>query len=112
MQYMMLIYTDPAKTPDIGAKMNDAYLQFTKMVKEAGILRGGEALRPTTTATSVRVRGEKVETMDGPFAETRETLGGYYILDCTDLDEALKYAAMIPGAKLGTIEVRPVATFN
>ena len=112
MQYMMLIYTDPAKTPDIGSKMNDAYLAFTKMVKEAGILRGGEALRPTTTATSVRVRGEKVETMDGPFAETRETLGGYYILDCADLDEALKYAAMIPGAKLGTIEVRPVATFS
>lgn len=112
MQYMFLIYTDPAITPNIGKEMNDAYLAFTKMVKDAGVLRGGDALHPPHTATSVRVRGDKAETMDGPFAETKEALGGFYILDCKDLDEALHYARLIPGAKLGTVEVRPVVTFN
>jgi hypothetical protein len=92
--------------------MNEGYLKFTKMVKEAGVLLAGEALQPTTTATSVRVRGDKAETMDGPFAETKEQLGGYYILDCKDLDEALSYAKQIPGAQIGTIEVRPIAVFG
>jgi hypothetical protein len=112
MQYMFLIYTDPALTPNIGKEMNDAYFAFNRMVKEAGVFVAGDALRPTTTATSVRVRGDKTETMDGPFAETKEALGGYYILDCKDLDDALHYAALIPGAKLGTVEVRPVVVFN
>ena len=112
MQYMFLIYTDPAVTPDIGKAMNDAYMAFNRMVKDAGVFIAGDALRPTTTATSVRVRGDKTETMDGPFAETKEALGGYYILNCKDLDEALHYAALIPGAKLGTVEVRPIVVFN
>jgi hypothetical protein len=112
MQYMFLIYTDPVLTPNIGQAMNDAYFAFNRMVKDAGVFLAGDALRPTTTATSVRVRGDKTETMDGPFAETKEALGGYYILDCKDLDEALHYAALIPGAKLGTVEVRPVVVFN
>ena len=112
MQYMFLIYTDPALTPNLGSGMNDAYTAFNRIVSEAGALRGGDALHPSNTATSVRVRGDKVETMDGPFAETKEALAGYYILDCKDLDEALHYAALIPGAKLGTVEVRPIYKFN
>ena len=71
-----------------------------------------DALQPTTTATSVRVRDGKTITTDGPFAETKEQLGGYYLLDCKDLDEALEFAAKIPGAKIGSIEVRPVMVFD
>jgi hypothetical protein len=72
------------------------------------LLRGGDPLEGTETATTVRVRNGNVATTDGPFAETKEVLGGYYILDCKDLDEALGYAAKIPGAKNGAIEVRPI----
>jgi hypothetical protein len=75
-------------------------------------MRGGEALQPVETATSVRVRGGKAETMDGPFATTKEHLGGFYIIDVPDLDTALKYAAMIPSAAYGTVEVRPVMVFS
>lgn len=69
---------------------------------------GGNALQPVETATSLRLRDGKLETMDGPFAETKEHLGGYYLLECKDLDEAIKYAAMIPTARNGTVEVRPI----
>ena len=72
----------------------------------------GDALQSSTTATSVRKRGDKVETLDGPFAETREHLGGYYIIDCADLDQALHWAAQIPGAAYGTVEVRPLVVFG
>jgi hypothetical protein len=75
-------------------------------------LRGGEALKGIETATSVRMRGGQVETMDGPFAETREHLGGYYVLEVPDLDAALRYAALIPAAQFGTIEVRPLMDYN
>ena len=92
--------------------MNDAYFDLNKRMKAAGVMVGGDALQPATTATSVRKRGERVETMDGPFAETREHLGGYYILDCPDLDQALHWAAQIPGAAYGTVEVRPLVVFG
>ncbi len=112
MQYMALIYTDPALTPKMGASMNEAYMTVTKKMKEAGVMKAGDALQPTSTATSVRVRGGKIETMDGPFAETKEQLGGYYLLDCADLDEALNWAAQIPGAQYGTVEVRPIVVWE
>lgn len=112
MQYMALIYTDPSITPKMDAKMNDDYLQFTKRLKEAGVMKAGDALHPVAAATSVRVRVGKTETMDGPFAETKEHLGGYYLMECADLDEAIKWAAQIPGAKLGTVELRPIVVFG
>ena len=112
MQYMALIYTAPALPPPMGKAMNDDYFAYTRRVKEAGVMKAGDALQPVTTATSVRVRDGKVETIDGPFADTKEHLGGYYLLDCADLDEALKWAAQIPGAKYGTIEVRPIVVFG
>ncbi|MCF1710134.1 YciI family protein [Tabrizicola sp. J26] len=112
MQYMALIYTDPAKAPEMGEKMNGEYFELTKRMREAGVMRAGDALHPVSSATSVRVRGGKVETMDGPFAETKEHLGGYYLIDCADLDEAIKWAAQIPGAQFGTVELRPVVVFR
>src|SRR4051812_34948876 len=111
MRYLMLIYTPEttmAPAPAEGRKMMEAYATFTQEVRDNGMLQGGEALQPTTTATTVKVRnGERMIT-DGPFAETREQLGGFYLLNCKDLDEALDYAAKIPGAQLGSIEVRPI----
>jgi hypothetical protein len=112
MQYMALIYTDPSKTPPPGSNMNEAYFAFTAAAREAGVMKAGDALHPASTATSVRVRDGKVETMDGPFAETKEHLGGYYLFDCADLDEALKWAARIPSAAIGTIELRPVVVWS
>ncbi len=112
MKYMCLIYTDPNVTPTMGDKMNQAYFDLNRRMKEAGVMVAGDALHPTSTATSVRLRDGKVETMDGPFAETREHLGGYYINDCSDLDQALHWAAQIPGAAYGTVEVRPLVVFG
>ena len=116
MQYMCLIYSpegiEPQPgTPEFGPFMQ-AYMDFTEKVKTEGKLVAGDALQPTATATTVSVRGDKTTTVDGPFAETKEQLGGYYILDCEDLDEALSYAAMIPSAEHGRIEVRPVMIFD
>jgi hypothetical protein len=114
MKYLCLIY-DAAPTgpePEPGTPEFDAFMEPWVKVNEAfvaaGVMAGGEALLPPETATSVRVREGQTETMDGPFAETKERLGGYYMLDCADLDEAIRYAAMIPTAKHGTIEVRQV----
>lgn len=116
MQYMALIYTDPTLEPDYskgeGRKMMDGYTKFNETAGKAGVLKHGEALQKTTTATCVRVRKGKTETMDGPFAETKEQLGGYYLLDCKDLDEAIRYAAMIPGAQHGTVELRPIVVWG
>lgn len=116
MQYMCLIYTDEQTgpqpgTPEFGGYMQ-AYTEFTARVKEDGVFIAGDALQPVSTATTVTTAGGKTETMDGPFAETKEQLGGYYLLDCADLDAALKYAAMIPTAAHGRIEVRPVMVFD
>lgn len=116
MQYMLLIYDDEKKV----AAMTEAeqgpfmagYFEFTNGIKKSGHFRAGDALAPTSTATSVRVRDGKTLSTDGPFAETREQLGGYYLVEAKDLDEAISIAARIPSAKLGTIEVRPVVVFD
>jgi hypothetical protein len=112
MQYLALIYAAPENAPRYGspefAKMLADYTALTAAMKAEGIFVAGDGLKPVDTATSVRLRGGKAETMDGPFAETKEHLGGYYLIDVPDLDAALKFAARIPTAAYGTIEVRPV----
>jgi hypothetical protein len=116
MRYLLLIYNeeyDPATvSPEVWQTTTDAYNAFTKECRDRGVMEGGEALQPTTTATTVRIRDGKTLVTDGPFAETKEVLGGYYLLDVKDLDEALELAAMIPGAKDGSIEVRPIMEFG
>jgi hypothetical protein len=116
MQYLLLIYANEqeqaAYTPEQGQAMYVGYTTFTKDVKDAGNYIGGEALQPTAKATTVRVRDGKTLTTDGPFAETREQLGGYYLVEAADLDEAIKIAARIPDAKNGSIEVRPIMKFG
>jgi hypothetical protein len=116
MRYLMLIYSDETGMDQVTeaewAETMAAYNAFTDEVRQKGLLLGGEALHPTRTATTVRVRNGETMTTDGPFAETKEALGGYYMLNCKDLDEALEYAAKIPGAKVGSIEVRPIMEFN
>src|SRR5207237_2842722 len=87
--------------------MFGAYAEFTQRIISSGNMKAGDALQPTTTATTVRVRDGKTLSTDGPFAETKEQLGGYYLVEAKDLDEATKLAAGIPGAKSGSIEVRP-----
>ena len=110
MKYICLIYQPPldATTPDRD-DLHKAYWQYTQELQAAGKMLAGEALESVSTATTVRVRDGETLTTDGPFAETKETLGGYYVIDCKDLDEALAWAAKIPSATFGSIEVRPVA---
>jgi hypothetical protein len=86
----------------------EPWMEYTSALREAGVYIGGNALLPTTTATTVRVREGRTLTTDGPFAETKEQLGGYYLLDCNDLDEAIEWAAKIPSVGRGSVEVRPV----
>jgi hypothetical protein len=116
MKYMLLIYGDPALEPAFGtpefATMMAGFSALSDRMNTDGVLLGGEGLQGVETATSLRVRGGKVETMDGPFATTREHLGGYYIVDVPDLDAALAYAAMVPAAVWGTVEVRPLMDYN
>ena len=105
MRYMLLIYGDESLESDLDIT---PWLEYTRRVQEAGCYEAGAGLLPTETATTVRVRdGDRVVT-DGPFAETKEQLGGYYILNCSDLDEALDWAAQIPNVGEGSVEVRPV----
>ena len=112
MKYLALIYAEDGASPAHGSPEFDEYMggyyTATKVFEDTGIMRGGEALQHTSTATSVRVRDGKTETMDGPFAETKERLGGFYILECTDLDQAIEMATLIPDAKYGTVELRPI----
>lgn len=117
-RYAALIYVteddDPSDQATNDTVMAD-YNAFTAAVTAAGVIAGGEALEPTSTATTVHVdggKGGKVVHTDGPFAETKEVLGGFYLLDCADLDEALDWAAQIPGAWHGRVEVRPVVDFS
>ena len=116
MQYMLLIYGAPEVEPQYGtpafAEMMEGYAAASAKMVEDGVLRGGEGLQGVETATSLRIRGGRVETMDGPFAETREHLGGFYLIDVPNLDAALKYAAMIPSATCGTVEVRPAMDYK
>ncbi len=116
MQYLMLIYNEETNPPQPGTPEGDAYMNeymaFTEDVKQKNLMLGSNALEPVATATTVRVRDGKTEATDGPFAETKEQLGGYYLLDCKDLDEAIEYAAKIPSARAGSIEIRPVMLFD
>jgi hypothetical protein len=116
MNYMILIYTDPTKLPAYGSpefnEMMAGYGTMNQTMQADGVIRSGDGLEGVEKATSVRMRDGKVETMDGPFAETREHLGGYYIIDVPDLEAALRYAAMVPTIKYGTVEVRPVMNYN
>jgi hypothetical protein len=116
MKYMALIYVDPANmtppdSPDFG-KMMAGYQMANETYHRDGVWVAGDALLPTSTATTVRVRNGKTESMDGPFAETKEQLGGYYIFDCASLDDAIRYAALIPGAASGAVEIRPIMVFD
>lgn len=116
MKYMALIYTAAEANPTYGTPEFTAslaaYKNATTTYMKDGVMCGGDALQSTATATTVRVRHGKTETLDGPFAETKEQLGGYYILDCANLDEAIKYAAMIPGAAIGSVELRPMMNID
>lgn len=116
MRYLALIYGDESldanATEQDWQNVMEAYTQFGKDATEAGVIITGDALQPTSTATTVRVRSGDVTTTDGPFAETKEQLGGYYMLQCDDLDQAIKWASRIPGAATGSVEVRPVMEFD
>jgi len=112
MQYLLLIY-DPEKAwaemPEAERnKLFTEYMTFTNDIKTSGHYRAGDALQPTHTATTVRVRDGKMSTTDGPFAETKEQLGGFFLIEAKDLNDAIQVAARIPSAKWGSIEVRPV----
>jgi hypothetical protein len=111
MQYMLLIYEDENHGPTDEAEMA-RWFEVTDAMGRAGVLRAGDALHPTTTATTVRVQNGAVVATDGPFAETREQLGGYYLIDVPDLDAAIEWAGKMPNAHKGSIEVRPVVVFD
>lgn len=116
MQYLLLIYEDEnevqGREETARNQIFDEYRAFTASVREAGQFVAADALQPTTTATSVRVRDGKAITTDGPFAETKEQLGGFYLVEADDLDQAIAIAARIPSARSGTIEVRPIWAFE
>ena len=116
MRYLCLIYDEEKKLGAMSKGESDAfmgeYFAFTEDIKKSGHYVGGNALQPANTANSVRVRGGKMSTTDGPFAETKEQLGGYYLIEAKDLNDALQVASKIPSAKLGTVEVRPIQEFN
>ncbi|HEX9137232.1 MAG TPA: YciI family protein [Nitrospirota bacterium] len=112
MRYLCLIYQDESVSQKLlkteAEKIHGEYLAFTDEIKKSGRYLGSDRLQPTQTASTVRVRNGKVTTTDGPFAETKEQLGGYYLIEATDLNEAIQIAAKIPSARFGSIEVRPV----
>ena len=116
MKFLLTIYADESRyasmTPEDSAALMQGYGAFGREAQAAGVLLGGEGLQPTATATTVRVRDGETLLTDGPFAETREQLGGYYLLDCADLDEANRWAAKIPDAANGAVEVRPVMDYE
>ncbi len=116
MQYLLLIYAneneEAAMKPDAMTAMLGEYRAFTQSIIQGGQFKAGDALKPTATATTVRVRNGKIAMTDGPFAETREQLGGYYLIEAKDLDEATAIAARIPSAKHGSIEVRPIMKYS
>jgi hypothetical protein len=116
LQYMCLIYDDEKIWQGMSEDDRNAafgeYGAFTQSIQESGNMVAGDALQPTSTATTVRVRDGETLMTDGPFAETKEQLGGYYLINAKDADEALAIAARIPSAKYGSIEVRPVMVFD
>ncbi len=116
MQYMLLIYDNEKMWPAMDEKERNAlmaeYSAFTEELQKSGKLVSADALQATATASTVRVRNGKALTTDGPFAETKEQLGGYYLVEAKDLDEAMALAAKIPSARFGSIEVRPIMKFD
>src|SRR5262245_35446786 len=116
MQYLLLIYDDEKIWNDMPKADRHEYIgdymHFTRDIKASGHLKAGDALHPPSTATTVRIRKGAIQRTDGPFAETKEQLGGYYLIEAKDLDEATKIAARIPSARLGSIEIRPVVDFT
>ena len=116
MKYLLMIYTNEAADmarPEAEQHAEyAAYFKYTEDIKQANVYVAGEALHPTSTATTVRVRDGKVTTTDGPFAETREQLGGFYVLECKNLDEAIEWGAKLPSARQGSIEIRPLVDFS
>lgn len=116
MLHALLIYGDPASAPDEnsaeGQRQFQRWMSYTQELAGSGTLKAGEALEPTQTATTVRVRNGDTLLTDGPFAETKEVLGGFYIIDVPDLDAALEWAAKMPNIQYGTVEVRPVSVFE
>ena len=116
MKYLCLIYDAESNFATMSKSDMDAlmgeYFAFTDAIKTSGHYLGGEALKPVHTATTVRVRNGKMSTTDGPFAETKEQLGGYYLINAKDLNDAIQVASRIPSARIGSIEVRPIEEFN
>jgi hypothetical protein len=112
MRYLLLIYENEAAFASLSeaeqGQVFGEYMEYSKRIRKSGNYIGGEALEPIATATTVRVKDGKTLTTDGPFAETREQLGGFYLVEAKDLDEAIALAAGIPGARTGSIEVRPI----
>jgi len=116
MKYLCLIYDDEKKNAAMSKEEGEAfmgeYFAFTEGVKKTGHYLGGNALQPVNTATTLRHRSGKLSTTDGPFAETKEQLGGYYLIEARDLNDALQVAAKIPSVRTGSVEVRPIMEFN
>jgi hypothetical protein len=114
MQYLLLIYSDEkamlSATPEATTQTIAAYAAYTEAMKKAGVLLGANRLKPTSTATTVRSPNGKTTVLDGPYADTKEQLGGYYMIDAPDLDSALSWASKCPGAAHGSMEVRPIWT--
>jgi hypothetical protein len=116
MKYLCLIYSDESQWAAMSEEQVNAvmgeYFAFTDEIKTSGHLLGGNSLLPTSSATTVRVRNGKMSATDGPFAETKEQLGGYYLIEAPDLNDAIRVAAKIPGARHGAVEVRPIEEFD
>ena len=116
MKYAFTIYTDETQredaTPEQMQQVSQAYFELTQEMEQKGVLVAGDGLYPTPTATTVRVRDSERNVTDGPFAETKEQLGGFYVLDVKDLDEAIEWAAKIPTAQFGSVEIRPVLVYD
>jgi hypothetical protein len=116
MKYLCLIYSDEKRIGGLSESdsknMMGEYNDFTQSIQKSGHLLGGERLQPTHTATTIRSRNGKVSTTDGPFAETKEQLGGFYLINARDLNDAIQVASKIPGTRMGSIEVRPIWELN
>jgi len=112
MQYLLMIYNNEAglasAPKDAVTQMNAAYAAYVEAMGKAGVIRGGERLRPVSDATTVRVNGGKTTVLNGPYADTKEQLGGFFIVECADLDEAIEIAAGHPAANIGQVEIRPL----
>jgi hypothetical protein len=115
-RYLLLIYGDESQWPELSEADQQTelgrWMTYTQAISDEGIMRGGDALQPTASATTVRVRDGETQVTDGPFAETREQLGGYYMIECDTLDQAIEAARRIPSVDRGSVEVRPIMEFD